>query len=155
MKQEKRNFQSGHKKLGGSRFRRAHSAGAAASMEWVSLQELVTRIASQTETGGARFRWRSSGHHLILGAVAASFTFAEEMEGTIHGTRIVFGRVPGLHGGQPSMAPKVWDVVPMSHDGRTILWSVDERGLFRSEQLAKEVVREVVNLHHAVKSGAL
>ena len=150
MNQEKRDFQSSHKKHDGSRFRKVRSAGVAANVEWAGLQELVTRIASQTETTGARFRWRSSGHHLILGAVAASFTFAQESEGTIHGTRIVFGTVPGLYGGQSSIGPKVWDVVPMSHDGRTIVWSVDGRGLFRSEQLAAEIVRKVVELHSTV-----
>lgn len=139
-----------------TRHRAARSAQQAGDLEWVRLQELVTRIAAETDVHAARFRWKSAGHHLMLGPVVASFTFATDAEDAFQGMHIAFGGVPsGMHGDKSSLAPKVWDVLPVTHDNKTVVWAMNDGRLLLSEKLAAEIVTEVVKFYDAAKEGSV
>src|SRR5689334_3698861 len=62
--------------------------------EWRRLQEDVKTLAEGKSVDGEIFHWNPNPHSpsLILGKVAAAFSYSGENSGILEGCRIVFGR---------------------------------------------------------------
>src|SRR5437588_9238655 len=100
---------------------------ASGKTEWQRLQEDLKALVEGKSVDGQSFQWHSNPNisSLILGRVAATFSYNGENNGVMHGCRVVFGRKGDYqqYADDPPLEPIVWHLdFATDAEGRKIMW---------------------------------
>lgn len=134
--------------------RRLNLFAASCKTEWQRLQEDLKTLVEGKSVDGQSFQWHANPNSssLILGRVAATFSYSGESNGVIHGCRVVFGRKGDYqqYVDDPPLEPTVWHLdFTTDAEGRKVLWIIDQRpGSARSSRdLASAISTHLVTYH--------
>jgi hypothetical protein len=128
--------------------------------EWRRLQEDLKTLAEGKSVDGEAFQWNPNPRtpSLILGKVAAAFSYSGENDGILEGCRIVFGR-KGDHqqyADDPPLEPMVWHLdFATNAEGREIMWMIEGRHetICSSRDLVSAISKQLVKYHDSYEEA--
>lgn len=133
---------------------------ASGKAEWQRLQEAVITLTEGKTVDGERFHWNPNPRtpSLILGKVAAAFSYRGESNGILDGCRIVFGRKGDYqqYADNPPLEPVVWHLeFATDGEGQGIMWMIERRRetICHSRDLASAISNQLVKYHDSYEEA--